>query len=102
MLEDSVDFGDGKAMEVVEGEKVKVIVRIRPLTSSETGLNHSIQLLSSQQLSITTSDQRKILTCSYDAILGPTVSQSKVYESVQECTAAVLSGINCTVFACKL
>lgn len=39
------------------------------------------------------------LQCSYDAVIGPEVSQKGVFSHVRECTSAVLEGENSTIFA---
>ncbi len=111
-LEDSIDYDGADALNGGfagddVGESIRVLVRVRPLNDAErqdaavNNYNESstISIISSNQLSVTTNDHRKTFTCTYDTVLGPTATQSQVYDKIKDCTLGVLQGVNSTIFA---
>lgn len=82
-------------------ESIKVLVRVRPLSSGEIadGNESVVDILGSQSLSVTSSDGKKSFRCAFDAVLGPSSSQIDVYEVVRGCTESVIEGYNSTIFA---
>jgi hypothetical protein len=109
-MDESSDFVDG-VRALGNNDSIKVLVRVRPLNEAERqnsapsgGGKYSadpsaITITSPTQLTVTTNDHRKAFNCEFDAVLGPDVTQSQVYETVQDCTLAVLQGVNSTIFA---
>lgn len=79
-------------------ENIKVLVRIRPLLSHESG-PVAIVSQGGNEIRVNGTTANKHLRCSYDAVLGPEVSQDGMFSHVRECTSAVLAGENATVFA---
>lgn len=80
-------------------ESIKVLVRIRPLLAQETGpvaveVGHEGNVIR-----VNGNTPHRQLQCSYDAVIGPEVSQKGVFSHVRECTSAVLEGENSTIFA---
>ena len=106
-MDESIDFDQDNSFipsnnQPSSGDSIKVLVRVRPLNDNERteGRGEStVEILSNNQLTVSTNDHRKTFTCTYDAVLGPQASQAQVYDAVKECTNAVLSGMNCTIFA---
>ena len=82
-------------------ESIKVLVRVRPLSHSETHENNDsiVEVINNQSLNVTSSDGKKSFRCSFDSVLGPTSSQTDVYSIVRSCTESVLDGFKSTVFA---
>jgi DNA replication protein DnaC len=111
-MEDSYDFGDSfpwnnpvvsntvgsSNVSVENGERIKVLVRVRPVENSHEDTS-SVQIVNDRSLSINDPEKKKTFNCTYDAVLGPSVSQAQVYEHVKEGVKSVLEGINCTIFA---
>lgn len=82
-------------------ESIKVLVRVRPLSEAEKSENNDsvVDIIGDQSLRVTSVDGKKSYKCSFDAVLGPTASQSDVYRTVRSCTESVLEGFNSTIFA---
>lgn len=79
-------------------ENIKVLVRIRPLLTHESG-PVAIVSQGDNVIRVNGTTTSKQLRCTYDAVLGPEVSQDGIFSHVRECTLAVLAGENATVFA---
>lgn len=80
-------------------ESIKVLVRIRPLLPQETGPAAVEVGHEGNVIRVNGSTPHRQLQCSYDAVIGPEVSQKGVFSHVRECTSAVLEGENSTIFA---
>jgi hypothetical protein len=106
---DSYDFNGQLSYVSNQGkdfDSIKVLIRIRPLNESEKNISphnpseqSTLNILSNHSLSIATYDGRKTYNCIYDTILGPTATQSQVYECIKDCTLSVMQGVNSTIFA---
>lgn len=102
-VSDACRDSSASAPDVSEGqngrESIKVLVRIRPLLAQETGpvaveVDHEGNVIR-----VNGNTPHRQLQCSYDAVIGPEVSQKGVFSHVRECTSAVLEGENSTIFA---
>lgn len=80
-------------------ENIKVIVRIRPLLSQETGPVAVVVGEERDEIRVNGATAHRQLQCCYDAVLGPEVSQEGMFSHVRGCTSAVLEGENSTIFA---
>lgn len=80
-------------------EKIKVLVRIRPLLEQETGPAAVLLGEGNNVIRVNGKTPNKQLQCSYDAVIGPDVCQDGLSSHVRECTSAVLEGENSTIFA---
>lgn len=85
-------------------ESIRVLVRVRPMSASESGVADTIaagvvEVQGAQELSVTNADGTRAFQCAFDAVLGPTANQFDVYRTVQGCTNSVLNGVNATIFA---
>lgn len=82
-------------------ESIKVLVRVRPLSSSELAERNDsvVEILSNQALNVTSADGKKSFKCAFDSVLGPNSSQTEVYDIVRGCTESVIDGFNSTIFA---
>lgn len=92
---------DSPSLKSEPHESIKVLVRVRPLNENEllNNSDSSVELLGDKSLNVTSADGRKSFNCAYDAVLGPSSSQSDVYDVVRTCTSSVLDGFNSTIFA---
>lgn len=80
------------------GEKVKVVVRIRPLLTHETG-PAAVVVGAGNTICVNGATPHRQIQCRYDAVIGSEVSQEEMFSHVRECTSAVLEGENSTIFA---
>lgn len=80
------------------GEKVKVVVRVRPLLAHETG-PAAVVVGAGNMICVNGATPHRQLQCRYDAVIGSEASQEGMFSHVRECTLAVLEGENSTIFA---
>lgn len=80
-------------------ENIKVLVRIRPILEHETGPLAVVVGEDTNAIRVNGATSNKQLQCSYDAVIGPEVSQNSMFSHFRECTSAVLGGVNSTIFA---
>jgi hypothetical protein len=75
---------------------------VRPLQQHEAAAEESIQAVNvsgTKEITLHMHQQRKSISCQYDAVLGPQASQEDVYELLRRSTASVLEGFHSTIFA---
>ena len=84
-------------------ERVRVLVRIRPLvaleTESETRSVESVVEAREREVVLHGAEARHQLVCTFDTVLGPSSSQEDVYGHVGDCVDVVSKGYNATVLA---
>ena len=84
-------------------ERVRVLVRIRPLvaleTESETRSVESVVEAREREVVLHGAEARHQLVCTFDTVLGPSSSQEDVYGPVGDCVDVVSKGYNATVLA---
>ncbi|KAG9408014.1 hypothetical protein AC1031_021252 [Aphanomyces cochlioides] len=81
-------------------ERIKVYIRVRPLSSFEASLGHTeIVSASTTSLRIPSSSSQTQIECSFDSIFPSASTQSEIYAAVQPLVADVLEGFNATIFA---
>lgn len=86
----------------IKSDSIKVLVRVRPLSETECtdgDSNLCVDIQSNTSLSLFNSENKRTFHCSFDAILGPSATQSDVYNILKSCTSSVLDGFNTTIFA---
>jgi Kinesin motor domain len=84
-------------------ECIKVVVRIRPLLERERGVTQDNTVIVSAQggntVTVRGEGESRQVRCRYDVALGPATTQAELYSHVSECAAAVLEGVNSSIFA---
>ena len=92
-LDDGLDDG--------HSEKIKVLVRIRPLMAHEHERETSaiVSAVGGTELALNGAEPRHQVRCRFDSVLGPDTSQEGVYSHVRECAEQCARGYNSTIFA---
>ena len=92
-LNDGLDDG--------HSEKIKVLVRIRPLMAHEHERETSaiVSAVGGTELALNGAEPRHQVRCRFDSVLGPDTSQEGVYSHVRECAEQCARGYNSTIFA---
>ncbi|KAJ8598531.1 hypothetical protein CTAYLR_001327 [Chrysophaeum taylorii] len=88
--------------EKVLRERIKVLVRIRPVIETESDRKTTAVVRaheSKPEVIFEGSEARHQLRCAFDHVLGPTATQEAVYEHVADCATQVASGYNATILA---
>ncbi|ETV86146.1 hypothetical protein H257_02604 [Aphanomyces astaci] len=81
-------------------ERIKVLVRVRPLSAYEIALASSdLVSTSATSLRVPSSSSQSHVECAFDHIFTAESTQADVYASVQPLVADVLEGYNATIFA---
>eukprot|EP01041_Mallomonas_annulata_P006651 gene6651-13468_t len=81
-------------------ESIKVLVRVR----ADQNLNQEeipfiIVNDSQNSLQVKSLDEKRSISCAFDAVLGPNADQFEVYEKIKYATESVIKGFNSTIFA---
>lgn len=80
----------------LQGSKVRVVCRVRPLLESESGGKMCLEVPDRESVVVTS----KALTFSYDEVFNAVTSQSEVFETVgRPLIDDIIKGYNCTIFA---
>ncbi|KAG2391785.1 hypothetical protein C9374_013270 [Naegleria lovaniensis] len=80
----------------LQGSKVRVVCRVRPLLEMESGGKMCLDVPDQENVVVTS----KGLTFSYDEVFGAGTSQSEVFETVgRPLIDDIIKGYNCTIFA---
>ena len=87
-----------KSTNTNESENIRVAVRVRPLIGREQGSDVAI-VVKDDATTVELKAKKIESTCSFDKVFNPDTTQEEVWEYVKPSIEAVLSGINCTVFA---
>jgi len=82
--------------------KIRVICRIRPMSQSEKKKgSENVMTIEQAEEKITVVDKSKDHTFDFDAVFGPTASQSEVFAGPKRLIQTAVDGFNVCIFACK-
>ena len=84
-------------------ERIKVMIRVRPLVALETDGAHrssdTVVETTPTEVVLHGAEARHQLACALDTVLGPGSTQEDVYGHVGDCVDTVAQGYNATVLA---
>ncbi|EGB10256.1 hypothetical protein AURANDRAFT_23121, partial [Aureococcus anophagefferens] len=84
-------------------ERIKVMIRVRPLVALETDGAHrssdTVVETTPTEVVLHGAEARHQLACAFDTVLGPGSTQEDVYGHVGDCVDTVAQGYNATVLA---
>lgn len=80
-------------------ERIRTLVRLRPLQDGEAGQAEALQVLSAQKVRVVDWAKRSEWSFSVDRVFDASASQEDIWKAVQTCVDKVVQGVSATIFA---